>query len=641
MSADSLGPGPRPRNRTLGRWLWLLPLLIVVAGCAKYNTYFNAKRSFDQAENVRLDALKKHEDPPKPAGTQKADYEAAIKKAQKLLDEYPGHSLTDDALFLQAKAHYRLESYRQSIRKLNLLFQNYPSTPYMEEALYIQGLNYLLIGALDNSQEYLDRLERNYPKSKYQAKTRKVSGDNAFALKEWEPAAEAYSEYLALEGDLEDADRVGLKLAECYWELKDYYEAAEVLQTVSQTTSSAELGFRARLLRARVHVHMNDFEIVDLLLGELREEAAIYGAEGEVLLVEAESLLAQDQPEQAAPLVEGMPTEWETPAVKARAAEILGNIYLERGEWEKAREKYQAALLKKDELDEPDRVRQVNDTLKDYLAADQALPDAKGERVARLKLLQANSLLFGFDRPRMAATLYGEAAIDSAADTTVAARAYYGAYVAYDRYLDLPDSAAIFRDGLEERFPTSPQAFEARADTSTNLLGYLLAIRAEQQADNYANLSDDERSALTELGEVDSAGTGLASRPMAGVRRRQIYLSRRPNLVFPPPEAVVQQIAARRAVTTAQQAEDAARQAEFDSLLTTGNAVPVSGATGAAVDEFGNATPVPTGALEAAAAAADSALAGEQAAEQAAPVEAEAKEKDDKKKKDENWDFLR
>jgi len=633
----------RPRIRTIRSGIWLIvPLLVIPAGCAKFNTYYNAKRSFDNAEAIRDEALKKHEDPKTPGGTQRNDYEQAIVKAQKILDEYPGHSLTDDALFLQAKAHHRLESYRQSIRKLTLLFQNFPATPYMEEALYIQGLNYLLIGALDSSQDFLDQLAKSFPKSKYQAETRKVSGDNAFAMKEWATAADSYREYLALDGEVAERDRIGLKLAECYWEMEDFYPAAEVLQEVSQNTESADLAFRARLLRARVHVRMNDFEIVDLLVGQLREEAEIYRSQGEVLLVEAESLVGQEKSDEVAPLLQSMPTEWETPAVKARAAEIMGRIFLDRGEWEKAREKYQTALLKKDELDDEDAARQISDNLKDYLAADQALPDAKGDRVARLKLLQANAMLFGFDRPHMAATLYGAAAVDTAADTTVAVRALYGAYLTYDQYLDHPDSTEILRTSLIERFPDSPQAFEVGNDSDTDLLGYLLAIRSDQQVEAYASLSVEERLALLELGEVDVSGVDIGRRPMEGVRRRMVYFARRENLVFNPPERTVEMITARQKDKIEQQALDAARQAEFDSLqaLENPSATPGTETTTEKVDEFGRTTPVDG----------IDPVTGEPVKQDGtAEQDADGKKKDDKdeeeekekKKQDDNWDFLR
>jgi len=627
--------------------------LLAVAGCAKYNTYYNAKRAFDSAEYVREEAIKKHQDPPTPTGAQKADYERAIQKAQKVLDEYPGHSLTDDALFLQAKAYYRLESYRQSIRSLDLLFTNFPQTEYMEEALYIAALDYLLIGALDRSQEYLDRLAKLFPKSRYQAETMKVSGDNAFAMREWENAAESYRKYLDLDKEIAEPDRIGLKLAQCYWELEDYPRAAEVLQEVSQNTTSADLAFRARLLRARVHIRMGDHEVADLLLADLRSEAQIYNAQGDVVLAEAENLIAQGKGNEASPLLETMPAEWETPEVKARAADMLGYLYLERGDLEKAREKFQTALLKRDELDDYDRTRRLRDSLQDYLAAESALPDAKGERVARLKLLQANALLFGFDKPQEAAALYAQAGADSAADSTVAARALYGAVVTYGRYLDRPDSAEIYRADLLARFPESPQAFEARSGEGSDLLGFLLARREERQQANLEDLSPEERAALASGTDLTAGLGASAGSRTFGVRRRMVYLSRRPNIVFPPPEAAIEaatrrEEAARRKIQANQGAPAAADSlavgAAAAGLGTTAAtpAGPAGGealgtAAGAAADSLGGgAAAAGQGVTEAQRKAAEEA---KKKAEEEARKKAEEEKR--KKKQDENWDFLR
>lgn len=610
-------------------WVLVPALLAVLAGCAKYNTYYNAKRAFDNAEYVREEAIRKNLDPPVPAGAQKADYERAIAKSQKILDEYPGHGLTDDALFLQAKAYHRIESYRQSIRNLDLLFTNFPQTEYLEEALYIAALNYLLIGALDRSQEYLDRLAKLYPKSEYQAETKKVSGDNAFALRDWTEAAASYREYLALEAEVAERDRVGLKLAECYWELDDYGSAAEVLQEVSQNTTSAELGFRARLLRARVHVRMGDFEVAELLLNDLRTEAQIYNSQGEVVLVEAENLIAQGRGDEASPLLENMPPEWENPEVKARAADMRGYLYLARGEHDRARTQFQAALVKRDVLDDYDRTRRLNDSLQDYLAAESALPDAKGERVARLQLLQANALLFGFDEPRDAVALYAAAGVDTAADSTVAARALYGAVITYENYLDQPDSAEIYREILFDLYPDSPQAFEARAGQGTDLFGYLLAQRAAVQAANFENLSDEEREALET--EVDlTTGLGAIGRTsQVGVRRRMIYLARRDNIVFEPTAEALAGAERRQERALEQlQGEIRLQDAVTDSL----EAIPAEVLeAGSAVDEQ-----TPDGAAAEAAR-----LKAEEEAKKKAEEEAAKKAAEEKKKKEENWDFLR
>ncbi len=541
--------GPRRRWRRIAAVLACV--LFLVTGCAKYNTYYNAKRAFDSAEHERDEAIKQHKDPPKPTGQQKTNYETAARKAQKILDEYPGHSLTDDALFLQGKAYYRLESYRMSIRKFELLFQNFPATPYLEEALYLQALNYLLIGAVDRSQDFLDLLANQFPDSDYQAETLKVSGDNAYTLEKWRAAADSYQEYLdRFPGDF-DRDRIGLKLAECYWELREYDPAATVLQEVSNSTSSNEMAFRARLLRARVHVRIGDYEVSDLLLDELEKEAEIYRSQGEVQLTRAEGLVAQDKGEQASPLLENMPAEWETPEVKARAAEILGNLYLERGELEEARKKFQDALRRKDALEDLNRCRILNQTLSDYLAAEQALPDAKADRVPRLKLLQANSMLFGFERPGEAARLYVEAAADSAADSTTAARSLYGAVISYRNYLDRPDSAEIYAGQLTERYPDSPQAYEVRTGQEGDLLGFLLARQASQQQERYADLSPEELIELNTItGLEESVGTGR-SRGLEGVRRRLVYLARRDNILVNPSPELIQAATSRQAALQA------------------------------------------------------------------------------------------
>ncbi len=612
-------------------------LILFVVGCAKYNTFYNAQKSFDAAEQIREDALRKHQDPPKPAGGQKSDYDNAIRKAQKILDEYPGHSLTDDALFLQAKAYYRLESYRMSIRKFDLLFTNFPQTAAMEEALYLTAMDYLLIGAVDRSQEYLDRLAKLFPESKFQAETRKVSGDNSFALEDWATAAENYRQYLEIQSDIEERDRVGLKLAECYWEMDDYVSAAEVLLEVSNNTMSADLGFRAKLLRARVHVRMGDFEVVDQLLVELRDQASIYSSEGEVLLVEAESLVVQGKGEKASPLLESMPAEWNTPLVKARSADLLGYLYMGRGDLEEAKTQFQTALLKRDELDDEDRSRRLNDNLQDYLAAESALPDAQPQRVPGLKLLQANAMLFGFEKPGQAADLYIQAAADTAADSTVAARALFGAYLAYDRYLDKPDSASLFAAELESRYPESPQAFEVRSGQSSNLLGYLLARQESEQRFRYAHLSEEEKTALQKVSDFSGALAG-SDRGLPGVRRRLVFLSRRPNILFEPPARALEAAQARQNQARQAAAQDIEARAAADSLRAAA-ASDVEGGPGGVIVPGGGDPPV-TGQEQTV-----DPLTGDP--EETDLEEGDKEEKDEeedekkKKKQDDNWDFLR
>ncbi len=610
--------------RAAAPWILAAVLLIAFAGCAKYNTYFNAKRSFDNAERVRDDAIRKNQDPPKPVGQQKADYEMAVAKAQKVLDEYPGHKLSDDALFLRAKAYFRLESYRMSIHQFDLLFQNFPATEYLEESLYLQALNYLLLGALDRSQDYLSQLERAFPNSRWEAEINRVSGDNFVAMEDWEAAAAAYRQYLDLGDKAHDRDRVGLKLAECQWELERYQDADTTLTGMLAKAAPGEMKFRAELLRGRVLTRAGTLDKANEVLGGLHQPAAFYKAEGELALAEAELLVTRGKADDAAALLQAMPVEWQTPKVKGLAADMLGYRYLEQQDYEEAHTQFKIALSQLKDLEDPDRTKLLNDQLRDYLAAELALTDAKGERVPRLKLLEANAMLFGFERPAMAAALYREAATDSTADSLLAASALYGLWVTYGQHLDRPDSAAAAAAELQTRYPRSAQARELAAPGGGgSLLDFLLAEREEVQRRNFAKLSPEEKAALEKVTEVAVAADEAPRERGMAARRRMVYLSRRANLQFPPPEVIIP-VGLRQAATPTVPAAGETVTTE----LQPGAAQPAVGMSpDTAAGDPAAVAPVPGGATDA-------------SASPDKPVAPEEKPKP-KKNRDENWDRLR
>ncbi len=518
-------------------WAGAAVVLALMAGCAHFNTFYNAQKAFNDAERIREDRLKSGEDVLKPAGNQKTEYETAFKKAQKILDEYPGHSLTDDALFLQGKASQRLNNYRTSITKLNLLFQNFPQTPYLEEALYLQAVNYLLVGDAAHSQDMLTRLEKSYPESKFQAEALRTSGDSAYSLEDWAEAVSSYRDYLDRFPDTEDADEIGQRLGESYWELERYDEAADVLRGVVATTTSREHAFKARLLLAKCLVKLEKPDEAQALIDELRDEAEIYQRQGDVLVVEAANLVARGKDADAIALLENMPSEWgNSPEVKGHAADMLGYLYLHENELEEARAKFQVAVPTGKQLDDYEHSKQLLSTIQNYLAAENALPDADPQRAARLRLLEANGQLFGFDRPRRALDLYTTVAADSAADSTSAARALYGAMLVYRDRLDDPDSSRIYADRLVASYPESPQAYQVKQGNDADLLAFL-------QAKVEARREQDQERSVVETVEQPGQGvaTGSGASAGGGLRRRKVFLQRRDNLIFPPPAEALRQ----------------------------------------------------------------------------------------------------
>lgn len=506
--------------------------LLVAAGCAKYNTYYNAKKAFDEAEHQRAESIKSGADVETASRGQQQKYELAIDKSKKLLRDYPGHGLTDDALFLMGKSYHRLASYRESVRRLDQLFTNFPATEFMEEAVFLQAVNYLMLGDASRSQDLLDRLARQYPDSRFRSEALRSSGDNAFALERWTEAADSYSRFLERFPEAENWDDSALRMAESLWELARFEEAAEVLDDVLARSLNADRVFRARLLMARCRVRLGEYETVDEQVSLLKNQAEIYAKQGDVTLVEAENLIARGDLDGGMAMLLGMPDDQaDARDVKAVRADMLGYGYIQQGDLEKAKESFSDAVTGGEILEDIDGTRLLLETIKDYLAAEGQLPDADPPRAATLRLIKANALLFGFDRPREALDTYAAVAADTAADSTAAPRALYGAMLVYENWFQQPDSAAIYRDELNARYPESPQAYQAQTGETADLLAFLL-----QQEEARLEVMRSDSTLTTD--QLTGSGRSHGGRG-TGLRRRMVYFHRRDNLVFPAPEAAL------------------------------------------------------------------------------------------------------
>ena len=454
------------------RWLLLLVVLLTLASCVRFNTYYNANKAYKDAELIRQDREKLGEDVAQPTGAQVQLYQRAVKKCQLLMENYPGSGLTDEALFLMAKSYHRIASYRMSISKFELLFTNFPANNNEEESLYLQAMNYLFIGDVVGSNSYLTKLSNRFPDSEYQAEAHRVAGENSFAMEDWESAQTSLLAYLEYDNSPEKTASAELKLAECYWELYEYQNAADILRSVQDSEAKPADIYSAKLLLGRCLVKLEKYDEVDQMLSGLSDEASMFEAGGLVLLLEAENLAAQQKWDDAAPMIENMPAEWNTGEVGTRGSELMGDIYFKQWRLEEALEQYRGAARNSTLLDNPDRTKSRKDVLDRYLAADQRLDTANPDQVPALKLVQANSMLFGMVRPDLALPLYKEVASADSIDTSAAVRGLYGIIITHRDYLDQPDSASVAIDTLLVRYPDSSQAFSLQQKNGT-LFSYL------------------------------------------------------------------------------------------------------------------------------------------------------------------------
>ena len=197
----------------------LLAILLIASGCVYYNTFYNAEKYFEEAQEIELNSSNR------PTNNAIQKYKKVIKKCGIVLEYYEGSKYTDDALLLMAKSFFYIgRNYTQTISTLEDMIKFYPESELVAEAkLYIARANY----EFNQEEKAYDLLHEFLLNNE---------------LKDHHPQAlQILANYKLQENDYVQMDYYLNKLIEEYPD-SDEYEEAFFLQGKSQN----EAGFYAK-----------------------------------------------------------------------------------------------------------------------------------------------------------------------------------------------------------------------------------------------------------------------------------------------------------------------------------------------------------------------------------------------------------
>jgi TolA-binding protein len=138
----------------------MVATLFLSGGCAYFNTYYSAKRNFDQAERL-------YDNPEDRANAQQsALYDKAIASAAKLVVSYPKSKWVDDAVLLTGRALYAKGDDEKARQTFTELADKFPDSPFLDQGLYYTAETYRRGHKWDAAEVYYDSLRRTFPKSK-------------------------------------------------------------------------------------------------------------------------------------------------------------------------------------------------------------------------------------------------------------------------------------------------------------------------------------------------------------------------------------------------------------------------------------------------------------------------------------------
>ncbi len=353
------------KNGSNGRYL-LIPLTIFLfSGCVYFNTFFMAKKKFNQAEKSQRENAEKQseqeigrqgdtpgrsgqsQERPSPRGQsrqpgpsdssgrlttranaqERALYDDVIKKASKVLTFHPDSKWADDALWLIGKSYYNMGDYSAADRKFKELVTNYPESKFADDAYYHMGMCQMELLNEELALETFQRLEREFGKSGYIDEAHFARGRMAFRNEEYDEAIELLAAYLEKYSGEDSAAVVAFIMGQCYQELGDYQAAFAKYKIVERYNPSRQLRFEAILASGSVLLRTDSTAAGMKILDDLARDERYFAQSARIRLKIAEGFQLQNELQKSISEYETTIEKNPKTAESAEACYRLGLIY--------------------------------------------------------------------------------------------------------------------------------------------------------------------------------------------------------------------------------------------------------------------------------------------------------------------------
>jgi len=308
-------------NRVPFQLIGLIVITIIFGfGCSVYfNTFFNAKKAFNAAEETRKESNRSK------AGQR--DYLLAIEKALKVVENHPNSKYYDDAVYVLGVSYFHTQQYSKAERRFRELLADYPESGYVREVRLYLAKTKLELGDIDDAMAAFSEIfESDYDKT--------FKAEAAIGLGNYHQEEKNYAEarryFMAVRDSLGDdlsSQEAQRNIADGYFEMFQFRDAlGAYLQMLGMDLDKRDkyhAQFRSALCSFRLQ-RINDG--IDYL-EELADDELYYDSLGILLLTIAEGYEYDDDLIQAEAIYEEVASTSERPLWQAMAYYRLGLIY--------------------------------------------------------------------------------------------------------------------------------------------------------------------------------------------------------------------------------------------------------------------------------------------------------------------------
>ena len=372
-----------------------------VNAVAYFNTYYNAQRSFDDAEKEILAAQQSQQGQSLAAAqgssvsqSTRAKFNTAIEKASKLLSYYPTSKWVDDALLLIGKSYFYLEDDLKAERKFLELFAKYPESSLRLETELWYGRTLLRQKRYEEGVQALDKL---YAKA-VDDNNKEIAGLASSAVgkylydkKEYERAAKYYQQSVAICTDDRMNATAQLQIAYCYRELGDLAKATQAFTHVRDYDPDYAVAFTADLENVKILAKIQKYDEALAQLFRFLGDTKNTENFGKVHLEIGDIYLTQNRFDDAVRKYSYLDTAFARTEQAATAYYNLGKIYetknidyaRARFNYDRARTEFPAAALTADAAKKADAFGKYFSLRSDLAKYDSLIASARGKKAKR------------------------------------------------------------------------------------------------------------------------------------------------------------------------------------------------------------------------------------------------------------------
>ncbi len=410
-------------NHRLNLVILVMVLLGLLSGCVYYNTFFHAKKSFNEAEKTRRKSRLK-------GGRIKEDlYQIAIDKSLKVIENYPNSKYYDDALYVLGVSYYYVKKYSASERRLRELLANYGDSKFADESELYLAKAKLELKDEQGAMELFEGIFGSDVKKSYKTEAAIALGNYHFRERNFEGSRQyfqAVRDSLGTEAERKMAQRM---IADSYFGGYKFRDALSAYLQMLDMSPDKDDQYHALYNAARSSFRLMRIETGMDYLRRLSENEAYYDSLSVIKLLMASGYEYDDDLSHAEDVYLEVLEQEQTKGVAGEAAYRLGLIYqFDYDDLPNAKEYYDRAV----------RLSRASDFAKDAL-----------ERSSDIGKVETYTRSI---KPGAGAT---QEVIDAAAKTQ------YQLAELYWLNLNKPDSAMIEMQYVIDSFPTSKYAPKA------------------------------------------------------------------------------------------------------------------------------------------------------------------------------------